>query len=144
MRITRDVVTDLLPAYLAGEASADTRALVEEFARQDAEFARALEAQRSELAEGARALREPAAALSPDHELRTLARTRSMAERLRWLMAAAIMLTAFPLSFVFEGGRLTFLLVRDVPVLAMACWASAVVLWVLFFSTRRGLRASGL
>jgi hypothetical protein len=31
MEITRDVVLDLLPLYLAGEVSADTRALVEEF-----------------------------------------------------------------------------------------------------------------
>jgi anti-sigma factor RsiW len=143
MNITRDVVADLLPAYLAGEASADTRSLVDEFARQDAEFARTLEAQRRELAAGAGALREPAAGLSPDHELRTLARTRSMAERLRWLMAVALMFTAFPLSFVFDGGRLTFLLVRDVPVLALACWIAAVVFWIQFLATRRKLNASG-
>ena len=144
MNITRDVVADLLPAYLAGEASADTRALVEEFARQDAEFARLLAAQRAELALGAQALRAPAAGLPPDHELRTLERTRRMAARLRWLMALALAFTAFPLSFVFQGGRLTFLLVRDVPVLALACWVSAATFWLLFLSTRRRLRGSGL
>ena len=31
MKVTRDVVTDLLPLYLAGDASEDTRALVEKF-----------------------------------------------------------------------------------------------------------------
>ena len=144
MNITRDVVADLLPAYLAGEASADTRALVEEFARQDAEFARLLAAQRSELALGAQALREPAAGLPPDHELRTLERTRRMAARLRWLMALALAFTAFPLSFVFQGGRLTFLLVRDVPVVALASWVTAATFWLLFLSTRRRLRGSGL
>jgi len=42
VKITRKVMADLLPAYLAGKASADTRKLVKEFARQDAEFARLL------------------------------------------------------------------------------------------------------
>jgi len=144
MKITREVVADLLPAYLAGEASADTRALVEEFAGQDAEFAEHLEAQRRDVAAGTSALREPGAGLSPDHEVRTLARTRRMAERLRWLMAIALMFTAFPLSFTLDGGRITFLLVRDVPPLALVCWVVAAAFWVQFLLTRRKLRASGL
>jgi len=40
MRITRDVVYDLLPGYFAGEVSADTRALIDEFLATDPEFAR--------------------------------------------------------------------------------------------------------
>ena len=40
MKITRDVVYDLLPAYFAGEVSADTRALIDEFLVTDPEFAR--------------------------------------------------------------------------------------------------------
>jgi anti-sigma factor RsiW len=38
MKITRDIVLDLLPLYLAGEASADTRALVEEYVQTDPEL----------------------------------------------------------------------------------------------------------
>jgi anti-sigma factor RsiW len=40
MNVTREVIYDLLPAYFAGEASADTRALVEEFFATDPEFGR--------------------------------------------------------------------------------------------------------
>ena len=40
MKITRDVVYDLLPGYFAGEVSADTRALIDEFMATDPEFAR--------------------------------------------------------------------------------------------------------
>ena len=40
MTITRDVIYDLLPGYFAGEASADTRALIDEFLMTDPEFAR--------------------------------------------------------------------------------------------------------
>jgi hypothetical protein len=40
MKITRDVIYDLLPGYFAGEVSGDTRALIDEFLTTDAEFAR--------------------------------------------------------------------------------------------------------
>jgi anti-sigma factor RsiW len=39
MEITRDVILDLLPLYVADEVSADTRALVEEYLESDPELA---------------------------------------------------------------------------------------------------------
>ena len=39
MKLTDEVMNDLLTLYLAGEASADTRALIENHARQNAAFA---------------------------------------------------------------------------------------------------------
>jgi anti-sigma factor RsiW len=43
MEITRDVILDLLPLYLAGEVSADTRALVENYVKTDPELAHLVE-----------------------------------------------------------------------------------------------------
>ena len=43
MRVTRDVIYDLLPGYFAGELSPDTRALVDEFLQQDPEFRQMME-----------------------------------------------------------------------------------------------------
>lgn len=40
MKITRDVIYDLLPGYFAGEVSTDTRTLIDEFLTTDQEFAR--------------------------------------------------------------------------------------------------------
>ena len=40
MRVTRDVIYDLLPAYFASDASDDTRALVEAYFETDPEFGR--------------------------------------------------------------------------------------------------------
>jgi anti-sigma factor RsiW len=40
MEVTRDVILDLLPLYLGGEASADTQALVEEYLEHDPDLAR--------------------------------------------------------------------------------------------------------
>jgi anti-sigma factor RsiW len=42
MNVTREVILDLLPAYLSGEASPATRTLVEEHIKQDAELAQRL------------------------------------------------------------------------------------------------------
>jgi len=39
MEITRNVILDLLPLYLADEASADTKALVDRFLKDDPELA---------------------------------------------------------------------------------------------------------
>jgi hypothetical protein len=38
MEITRNVIEDMLPLYLADEASADTRALVDEYLKTDPEL----------------------------------------------------------------------------------------------------------
>ena len=43
MKVTRDVIYDLLPGYFAGDVSADTRAIVDEFLQEDPEFARMME-----------------------------------------------------------------------------------------------------
>jgi len=39
MEITRNVILDLLPLYLAGEVSPDTQALVEQYLESDSELA---------------------------------------------------------------------------------------------------------
>ena len=40
MEVTRDVILDLLPLYLSGEASADTQVLVKEYLARDPDLAR--------------------------------------------------------------------------------------------------------
>ena len=143
MKITKNVVMDLLPVYLSGEASSDTKDLIEEFLRQDPEYAKVVEAQKREFGRQQELL-EPAGAPSADHELRTLAQTRSLMERQKWSMALALMLTGLPFSFAFNGGHLTFMIVRDQPWLAVMSWLAAVVFWIQYFITRRRLRGAGL
>jgi len=142
MNVTQNVVMDLLPLYLSGEASPDTTNLIEEYLRLNPEFSGVVEAQQREFG-GQHELLEPAGAPPADHELRTLARTRSLMERQKWQMAMALMLTAFPFSFVFGGGHFTFLILRDQPGLAAADWFGAAILWILYLLTRRRLRVTG-
>ena len=51
MEITRDVILDLLPLYMANEVSEDTRALVEKYLETDAEL--------SQIAKESEAMRLP-------------------------------------------------------------------------------------
>src|SRR5262249_44180826 len=94
MKITHDVIRDLLPVYFSGEASADTKTLVEEFLRQNPEFSNQVEAQKHEF-NAQHDLLEAAGAPSADHELRTLARTRSLMERQKWSLGLALAFTLF-------------------------------------------------
>jgi hypothetical protein len=143
MNITRNVIIDLLPVYLSGESSPDTKTLIEEFLRQNPEFSNQVEEQRREFSAQHHLLRA-AGAPSADHELRTLALTRSWIERQKWSLGLALAFTLFPLSFVFDGSHLTFMLVRDQPIVAVISWSVAAVAWIQHFVTRRRLRVKGL
>ena len=91
--VTRDVIADLWPLYAAGEASPDTRALIEAFLREDKEFAQTL----TELArERYPSVEVPS--LAPDHELRTLARVRRRLTGPIPLLNLALVFTCFALG----------------------------------------------
>ncbi len=137
MDITRNVIIDLLPAYLSGDASPDTRALVEGFLRGDPELQRSLDEQR-------RALSLPAAPLSHADEADALERTRRALRRRSWLLGFALAFTVAPLSCAFDTTRgLFFLLVRDAPPMAGVLCAAAILCWALFVRSRAALRPSG-
>ena len=78
MNVTREVINDLWPLYIAGEASADTRALVEAFLRADPEFAELLHRRGEESL-----LSHNLPALSPDHEMQALRRTKRLLHGLK-------------------------------------------------------------
>jgi hypothetical protein len=140
MKITREVITDLLPAYLSNEASADTRALVEEFFEQDPEFAALAKENKTEELLG----KLPVYALPKDHERETLIRTKHMLKwRTHWL-TMAIVFTLMPLSCVFSSEGLTWIMFRDAPYAANIFAIFAVVSWIQFLRTRRKLRSSGI
>jgi len=139
MTITQDVITDLLPAYLSGEASADTLALVNEFQREHPQFAAIVQAAR-------RGLGEPLAAdqraIAPDLEREVVRRTRAVISRQRLMLAFAIVLTLMPLSFTIGADGIRFLL-RDEPRTAVF-WLPASALWFTYLRLQSRLKAAGL
>jgi len=139
MNVTREVILDLLPVYLAGEASADTRALVDEYLKQDVALGREI---REKMVENLSAIAPPS--MPPELELKALRRTRRMLTQQRWIVALAMFFTLVPLSggFRFEDGRFeqSFVLMRDYPQLAALSLLIALGLWVAYSLSRRRLR----
>lgn len=84
LEVTRDVVSDLWPLYRAGEASADSRALVEAYLKEDSALAEKL--RNSESLSGVM----PAVRLSPDAERRLLDDARRRARMKLLLIGGAI------------------------------------------------------
>ena len=137
MTIPREVIEDLLPVYLAGEASAATIRVVEEALRQDTDLA-----EKVHRARGATTLPESG---SPDVEKRALDATRRL---LRWRSVSlgfGLLLTLLPALFRFDNGRITwfFLDQMPAPVTALAVTGAAAS-WAAFFALRRRLTATGL
>jgi len=136
MNVKREIVKDLLPLYVAGEASEESRAAVEEWLRTDAELARLAEALREDGA--------PPVALPAGSGQAALATTKSLLRRRTWLLALAVFFSALPLSFQFGDGELRFFMLRDSPQVSAACAAAAVVLWIAFAAVSRRLRVTRL
>ena len=136
MNVTRDVVKDLLTVYLAGEASADTRALVEEWLRADPALARQAEqARASDL--------PPVPAPAPTAEKRALGHTRRRLRGRAVILGMAVYFSLLPLTVVFGKDGFRGFLLHDWPSRVVAL-AVGAVLWGIYFYLARRLRVSGL
>jgi anti-sigma factor RsiW len=136
MKITRDVINDLLTVYLAGEASADTRTLIENSMRTDPELARRVEQARHSDLPGV-------SALPPTIEKQALDRTR---RHLRWrsiTFGVAIYVSTLPVTVVFNSSGFRGLLIEDWPE-RLVVIALAILLWVIYWRLSRRMRVSGL
>lgn len=138
MTLTRNLVRDLLPLYAAGEASAETRQVVEQWLATDPGLAAELAALREE---------RPTSEVSPnrllDAERAVIAETRQLLRRRAAWLTAAVLFTALGLLSVwYRLSGMHFPLQRFgleyvTALLAVGCW-------VLFFQSVRRLRVSGL
>jgi anti-sigma factor RsiW len=142
MEISRDVIIDLLPVYLSGDASPATRALVESFFQQDADFARRVRLQWSDNLD-----RAAPEVLPPDLELRSLKRTRGLLTAQKRLFGLALAFSAFGLSFELDisHGRLQhaqFLFLSH-PGLFGVALAIGAALWVAYTALHRRVHRAG-
>jgi hypothetical protein len=137
MKLTDDVMKDLLVVYLSGEASADTKALVEAYAREHPGF--------NDLIQAAGAETAPAAATpGKDVEMKSLQMVRQFVFLRSLFIGMGIAATLIPFTFVIRNGEMTFLMMRDVPGIAPASWAIAAASWVACYVMHRAIRKAGL
>src|SRR5258708_24522160 len=124
MNVAGEGIKDLWPIYAAGEASADTRALVETFLRQDPELARLLQGGGEEYL-----WRVEAPKLREDREAQALRRTKRLLHGWDWLLFMAILFSCFAF------GRIVADTSWDVsPVGFIVVATMAVAFWVAFFT----------
>lgn len=89
MEISRDVILDLLPLYLAGEASASTNSLVEEYLETDPELSQLAQDQLKKM----NLTEEIPIPLTEDDKMKAYRRTR-------WLMVIYIVFLAIIISLI--------------------------------------------
>jgi ferric-dicitrate binding protein FerR (iron transport regulator) len=130
MNITKDIIDDLIPLYVANECSADTRTLVEEYLQQNPRPANEL--RRIMLTPFPGAV-PPAQGLD---EVRAFREARRRLRRRSWLMAIAIFLSLAPFSFFSDGGRSWWML-RDATGSALVYATLGLVFWILYAVERR-------
>lgn len=142
MKITREVILDLLPVVLSGEASPATRALVDEYLKQDPELAERVRLQ------GMDALPRLEAGPRPEIELQSLRRTRALLALQRWLFAFAIMFVAIALAtrITLDGWRVTAIrpLIFDYPAPFGTCLALGAAFYAAYRVVRWRLRTTSL
>lgn len=143
MNITKDIVKDLLPIYLSGEASTDTHNLVEEYFRQDPAFER----EARSAAQTLQGLAQPGTA-PPDSagEKIALKSAKKVLRRQKILLALAstFSLNVISGSFSFEFGngrlRIHWLTLPGQREVVVGIFLISVVLWALYFRTSRRVR----
>ena len=128
MNVTRGVILDLWPVYSAGEASPDTRALVEAFLATDPEFARDL----SE--DPLSRLHTPPA--PPDLELRAFARAKRKLGGFRSLLFFAMLFSGLAFGRIVQDTSF------DVsPRAFIATALVAIAFWIAFLVSLWRMRA---
>ena len=130
MNIDKDIIIDLLPLYFSQEASAATKTVVEAYFAEHPEFAAAMRRAQHQ---------PPQIPGTPRPDSSAIAMTR-LQQLLRWragLQAVAIGCSLAPFSFIFSDGRLSWMMLRDAPVSAMAYGLVAIVAWVAFVVLNR-------
>src|SRR5215475_5518254 len=133
MKVEREVIIDLLPAYFSGEASAATRALVEAYFREHPDFEKTARIANSPL-EG---LKVPMSALDAAQEKLAFERARQVSEAKFSYLWMAILFTVIPFIFRIRDHKISFIMwdgeSRHGGLMFIGL---AVFLWLLFFYSR--------
>jgi hypothetical protein len=133
MNITKDVITDLLPLYQAGEVSQDTQKLVDEYLRDHPDYTREVKT----------ATKDPfpqAAIPKPNlEELSSLRKAKRILNLRSTVMALAIFFSLCPFSFI-KGTDGSYFLISESPNSAMIYGAIGLVFWGIWAMMKRQAR----
>ena len=133
MKLEREVIVDLLPAYFSGEASAATRVLVEDYFRDNPDFEKSARSAAGPL----ESLKVPPPPLDPEKERLTLERARLVVETRSTFFWMAILFTLLLGFFHIRDHKIVWVLWEGSAVRGIILSATAIFLWFMYFQTRR-------
>lgn len=135
MDVTRDVILDLLSLVEAGEASSDSKALVERHLALDPQLARIARARPPRLA----AAGVPAP-LGKEAEMKTLERAKRLVSWRSLFIALGVFFAVFPVTWSASTRTWHWNLIES-PLSAAISAVLATLCWIAFFWIRHRLRA---
>ena len=137
MKLEREVIIDLLPAYFSGEASAATRRLVEDFFRENPDFEKSARSAAGPL----ESLKAAPPRLDPEKEKLALERARMVTETRTSFFWLAVISTLMLFLFRIQNGKLIWIVWSGPPSgsgsRAPLFIAMTVFFWLFYFYARR-------
>ena len=109
MKLEREVIIDLLPAYFSGEASTATRTLVEDFFRENPDFEKSARSAAGPLESLKAAPSRLGAGLDPEKEKLALERARLVTETRTSFFWLAVISTLMLFLFRIQNGKLIWI-----------------------------------
>jgi hypothetical protein len=133
MKLEREVIIDLLPAYFSGEASAATRTLVEEFFRENPEFEKSARSAAGPL----ESLKAAPPRLDPEKEKMALERARLVTETRTSFFWLGVISTLMLFLFRIQNGKVIWIVWSGFGSRGALFVAMAVFFWLFYFYARR-------
>lgn len=132
MEITRDVILDLLPLYLANEVSEDSRRLIEHFLAADPQLAKLVEKTAvTPLPD------EPPSHLNKDTEMKKFEKTKDYLFQRNLFLLLAILFT-----MLWLGVSVIYVFWENIGVLGFPTFLVAGLFWTAFFNVNWKLEQS--
>jgi hypothetical protein len=130
--VPEGVIMDLLPLYMAGEASEDTRHLIEEYLREHPEMVDVT----TLMYDDSRDIGAAARSDSAESEKRAFERARRLLRYRGSTLGFAIAYSLAPLTFTVDAKGVTWIMLRDNRALALVFVVTALVFWGIHFALR--------
>ncbi len=140
MNVTSNVIIDLLPLYLAGEASEDTCKLVEAYVQENPSFREFV----NRMEETDNLLVKTKSGPDADMEKVTFERARKQLRRRNLVLGVAIAYSIAPFSFFYGSNGYNWIMLRDAPVMGSVFLVTAIACWIAYFFFWKETRRSGL
>lgn len=132
MKVEREVIIDLLPAYFSGEASAATRVLVEDYFRDHPDFEKTARSANGPLEE----LKVPISELDAVREKLAFERARQVRETSGAYFWMAVLFTVVLLLFRVQDHKIVWIVWEKSIQTGIMFVAIVIFLWLLYFTSR--------